>query len=91
MVRFGRNLKTIRHVRNLTVADLASRVAVTPTTLTSYEKGMRTPTLAILCRLQDELGVGADILLTSDLCAIPEHMLHAGLKSIHPRKAVLQS
>jgi transcriptional regulator with XRE-family HTH domain len=86
---FAKNLKALREARGLDLATLAVRVGVKTHCIASYESGMRMPTVETLARLQEELQVGADLMLTSDLRKFPMAQVRAALKSMTPRKAVL--
>jgi transcriptional regulator with XRE-family HTH domain len=53
----GRALRRLRHVRRLSVEDLAGRAGMHPTYLSSIERGERNPSWAKLCGLARGLRV----------------------------------
>lgn len=57
------NLKLLRMERNLTQADVASVLSITPEAYTQYEKGRRQPNLENLTRLSKFFMVTTDYLL----------------------------
>jgi transcriptional regulator with XRE-family HTH domain len=59
----GRKVRRIRRVQDLSQDDLASRVGVSRNTISRFETGARMPSIVMLEKLADALGVkGADLL-----------------------------
>lgn len=59
-------LKIAREQKKYSQADLAALVGIKQQTLATYERGTVLPTLPVLCRLADTLGVTTDFLLGVD-------------------------
>ncbi len=57
MLLFDKRLKEMRLKCGLTQEELAQRVGLTKTSISCYESGMRSPTLATLIDLANELNV----------------------------------
>jgi transcriptional regulator with XRE-family HTH domain len=60
---FGKALKTLRENAGLTQQQLADRVRVDRTYPSLLERGLRVPTLSIVFRVADALGVSASALI----------------------------
>lgn len=60
---FGRNLKTARGNAKLTMEALAERVGVTKGLVSQFEAGQTMPSVSVLMKLADALGVSIDALL----------------------------
>ena len=60
----GARIAALRREANLSQAELASRLQVSPSALGMYEQGRREPSMETLVRLSRELGVTTDYLLT---------------------------
>lgn len=56
----GTKLKQLRLNRKLTQEEVATRVNITRSTVSNYERGRRTPHLKDLQKLADVFGVGLD-------------------------------
>ncbi|MDP8235144.1 MAG: helix-turn-helix transcriptional regulator [Candidatus Erginobacter occultus] len=54
---FGDNVRRIRKSRNLSQEDLAEKSGLHRTYVSGIERGVRNPTLAIICRIAAALGV----------------------------------
>jgi transcriptional regulator with XRE-family HTH domain len=65
MIRFGTAIKHFRHQADLTQTALATRLHVTPTYLSAVERGRKQPSLDLLRRVSEVLGVPEEILLWS--------------------------
>ncbi|WP_183775763.1 helix-turn-helix domain-containing protein [Phenylobacterium haematophilum] len=64
----GRNVRRLRLARKLTQEDLAGEAGLAMRHLGRIERGTSSPTVAILARLADAMGVNpADFLTTEDL------------------------
>lgn len=61
--RFGARIKIMRGLLNLTQADLADKLEVTPAAVVAYEKGKREPNFKNLLTLSQALNVTTDWLL----------------------------
>ena len=53
-------LRQFREKKGLTQAELGNRVGLKQTTISQYENGSRTPTLAMAKKLSDVLGISLD-------------------------------
>lgn len=62
----GARIAALRRERNLSQAELASRLQVSPSALGMYEQGRREPSAQMLVKLSKELGVTTDYLLTGE-------------------------
>lgn len=60
----GARIAALRREANLSQAELAARLQVSPSALGMYEQGRREPSMEILVKLSRELGVTTDYLLT---------------------------
>ena len=60
----GARIAALRREANLSQAELARRLRISPSALGMYEQGRREPSGAILVALARELGVSTDYLLT---------------------------
>jgi len=56
----GMKLKSLREAAGLSGAELGETVGVTQSMIAHYEGGRKTPSMVILCRLADKLGVLID-------------------------------
>lgn len=56
----GSKLKQLRQSKKLTQEEVATRVNITRSTVSNYERGRRTPHLKDLQKLADVFGVGLD-------------------------------
>ena len=63
MVDFSQRLKQLRNSRNLTQAQVAERIGVTPSMVSSYETDIRLPSYEVLIRIANLFGVTVDYLL----------------------------
>jgi transcriptional regulator with XRE-family HTH domain len=61
----ARNLVSLRHARKLTQGDLARHAAVPRSTIANLESGEGNPSLAVLVKVAQALGVPIDELLAS--------------------------
>lgn len=60
----GARIAALRRQANLSQAELAARLQVSPSALGMYEQGRREPSMETLVKLARELGVTTDYLLT---------------------------
>lgn len=60
---FGDKLKTLRKSKKLTQAELAQRLEVSKSSVTSYEQGRIYPSLEIFSKICEILNVSSDYLL----------------------------
>ena len=60
----GARIAALRRSANLSQAQLAAMVQVSPSTMGMYEQGRREPSVQILVQLAASLGVSTDYLLT---------------------------
>lgn len=63
MVDFSQRLKKLRADKHLTQAQVAKRVGVTASMVSSYETDIRLPSYEVMMRLADLFGVTVDYLL----------------------------
>lgn len=63
MVEFSQRLKHLRTDKHLTQAQVASRVGVTASMVSSYETDIRLPSFEVMVRIADLFGVTVDYLL----------------------------
>lgn len=63
MVDFSQRLKKLRTDKHLTQAQVAKRVGVTASMVSSYETDIRLPSYEVMMRLADLFGVSVDYLL----------------------------
>ena len=63
MVDFSQRLKQLRQDKHLTQAQVAARVGVTASMVSSYETDIRLPSFEVMVRLADLFGVTVDYLL----------------------------
>lgn len=63
MVEFSQRLKQLRKDKRLTQAQVAQRIGVTASMVSSYETDIRLPSYEVLIRLADVFGVTVDYLL----------------------------
>lgn len=63
MVDFSQRLRQLRKSKHLTQAQVAKRVGVTPSMISSYETDIRNPSPEVIVRLADLLGTTTDHLL----------------------------
>ena len=56
-------IKELRNERNLTLAELSSKLKLSPQVLSRYERGDREPDLNTLCLIADFFGCTTDYLL----------------------------
>lgn len=63
---FSENLKTARNEKKLTYVALSSKVGISGTSLSAYERGTKSPTIDNASRLAEALGVSLDWLCGFD-------------------------
>ena len=63
MVDFSQRLKQLRKNKHLTQAQVAQRIGVTASMVSSYETDIRLPSYEVLARIADVFGVTVDYLL----------------------------
>lgn len=85
MINFGNRLRLLRTNKKLTQTQLAERVGVTKSMISSYETSMRLPSLDVLIKLSYELKVTTDYLLGID----PRNDLDIPSLTEKQKKAVL--
>lgn len=66
MVDFGERLRLLRKRANLSQEQLASRLSVTKSVVSSYETGMRMPSYSVLGKIARVFNVTTDYLLGID-------------------------
>ena len=60
---FGKKLLTLRKQRNMTQDQLAKRLDIAKSTVSTYEKGAAYPSMEVLCKIGAVFGVQTDYLL----------------------------
>lgn len=63
MLDFSQRLKQLRKDKHLTQAQVAKRIGVTASMVSSYETDIRLPSYDVLVRIADVFGVTVDYLL----------------------------
>ena len=63
MSAFSETLARLRRERGLTQAELASRLGISKSAISMYERGNREPELELLEAMADLFGVGVNVLL----------------------------
>lgn len=63
MVDFSQRLKQLRQSKHLTQAQVAERIGVTASMVSSYETDIRLPSYEVMLRIADLFGVSVDYLL----------------------------
>lgn len=63
IVDFSQRLKQLRKDKHLTQAQVAKRIGVTASMVSSYETDIRLPSYEVLVRIADVFGVTVDYLL----------------------------
>ena len=63
MVDFSQKLKQLRKDKHLTQAQVAVRIGVTASMVSSYETDIRLPSYEVMLRIADIFGVSVDYLL----------------------------
>lgn len=56
-VRFGRNVRVLRGLANLSQDEFADRVGVHRTYMSGIERGVRAPTIIVVEKIAEALGV----------------------------------
>ncbi|WP_275004971.1 helix-turn-helix domain-containing protein [Promicromonospora iranensis] len=63
LAKLGTRMQGLRHDRGMTLAELASVTEVSVSMLSSVERGQKAPTVVVLARIADGLGIGlADLI-----------------------------
>ena len=65
----SKRIKELRQEKNLTQRQLAEKANTTPTSVSAYEKGQKTPSIEVLCNIANALETSVDWLcgnLTSE-------------------------
>ena len=75
MAEFGDMLSELRHDRNLTQAELALEIYVTPGTISNYESNVHYPDVEKLKQLADFFNVTTDYLLGRSKCSLSPAIL----------------
>ena len=63
MVDFSQRLKQLRKDKHMTQAQVAKRIGVTASMVSSYETDIRLPSYEVMVRIADLFGVTVDYLL----------------------------
>lgn len=66
MVDFSQRLKKVRMDRHMTQAQVAKKIGVTASMVSSYETDIRLPSYDVMIRIADLFGVSVDYLLGRD-------------------------
>lgn len=75
MAEFGDMLSELRHDRNLTQAELALEIYVTPGTISNFESNVHYPDVEKLKQLADFFNVTTDYLLGRSKCSLSPAIL----------------
>lgn len=60
---FGQKLKSLRKQKKLSQAQLANKLGVHPTYISSLERGLRNPSLKVIDRIASALEIGRETLI----------------------------
>lgn len=60
----GPRIAALRHTRNMSQAELAQQLKISPSAVGMYEQGRREPALNLLVQMAEIFGVTTDYLLT---------------------------
>lgn len=60
---FGNNVKKLRDLRKMSQEDLAEKSGLHRTYISGIERGVRNPTITVVCELADALNVSPSELL----------------------------
>ena len=63
---YNKNLKKLREILGLSIAKLSKQLDMSASTLTSYERGERTPSVEFLTRLYKVLNVNANWFISGE-------------------------
>ena len=69
--RVGQTLQSLRHAQNLSLEELSRKAGVSKSMLSQIERNLANPTIALVWRLANALGVGIGDLLGSKSKAAP--------------------
>ncbi len=64
---FEKRLERLRKEKKINQSELARSIGLTQQTISSYEKGKNRPSMEIIVRLAQELGVTSDYLLNGNV------------------------
>ena len=62
-IKFGDNLKRIRSEKNISQGDLAGMIGMHATHISRYERNISLPSIEVLKKMSEKLGVTADLLI----------------------------
>jgi transcriptional regulator with XRE-family HTH domain len=71
-MNIGKRIKESREKLNVTQKDLAKSAGVTPQHISIIEQDKRAPSLPLLAKIADELGVTIDYIVTGKECVITD-------------------
>jgi len=60
---FGERLKELRKRRKISQVNLSTKIGICQEAISSYERGITTPSIEVLCKIQKYFNVSADYLL----------------------------
>ena len=66
--KFGERVKDIRSKKKLTQEQVGERAGINPKYLGEIERGIKSPTAVVMCRVSSALGVPICEILTNDYC-----------------------
>ncbi len=61
--KFGKRLRTLREERGWSQEEFADRAGLHRTYVSAVERGVRNPTLSVLGRLAEALGVSIEVMI----------------------------
>ncbi len=74
MVEFSQRLKQLRKEKHLTQAQVAERIGVTASMVSSYETDIRLPSYEVLVKIATLFGVTVDYMLCREAEKIYRHI-----------------
>lgn len=90
MAEFGDMLSELRHDRNLTQAELALEIYVTPGTISNYESNVHYPDVEKLKQLADFFNVTTDYLLGRSKCSLSPAILEQKISDGRSRSEIIK-
>ncbi len=90
MITWGKTIKKYREKLKLTQAELASRVAVTPTYISAIEHGRKEPSFALVHAISKAFKIPREILYW-DAITFPKRLKSAHTEEISLAKSLVQT
>ncbi len=90
MITWGKTIKKYREKLKLTQSELASRVDITPTYISTIEHGRKEPSFALVQAISKAFNVPREILYW-DAITFPKHLKSAHAKEIRLAKSLVRT